>query len=130
MVICLDANAYSNLEKKKNPELSKCVDEAEKVLVPLIALGELYAGFECGTKRAENYASLQRFCDLAGVEISIPNIATAERYAFLVKQLRKQGTPIPTNDIWIAATALETGARLVTYDSHFDHVPGLIILNP
>ncbi|MFQ5810117.1 MAG: PIN domain-containing protein, partial [Armatimonadota bacterium] len=54
----------------------------------------------------------------------------AERYGVLVKQLKEQGTPIPTNDIWIAATALETGTRLVSYDAHFNNVPGLIVLSP
>jgi tRNA(fMet)-specific endonuclease VapC len=54
----------------------------------------------------------------------------AERYGILISQLTRQGTPISTNDIWIAAAALETGSRLVTYDSHFRHVPGLIVLGP
>jgi predicted nucleic acid-binding protein len=54
----------------------------------------------------------------------------AERYGILISQLTRQGTPIPTNDIWIAAAALETGSRLVTYDSHFEHIHGLIVLGP
>ena len=52
------------------------------------------------------------------------------RDANLVRDLRQQGTPIPTNDLWIVATALETGARLVSYDVHFQHVPGLIVIAP
>ena len=59
-----------------------------------------------------------------------PGGAQEERYGNLVRDWRQQGTPIPTNDLWIAATALETGTRLVSYDAHFQHVPGLIVIAP
>jgi tRNA(fMet)-specific endonuclease VapC len=59
-----------------------------------------------------------------------PDKGVAERYGCLVRELRQQGTPIPTNDLWIAATSLETGARLVSYDIHFQRVPGLMVIAP
>jgi tRNA(fMet)-specific endonuclease VapC len=57
-------------------------------------------------------------------------IDIAERYGILINQLTRQGAPMPSNDIWIAASALETGSRLVTYDAHFKHIHGLIVISP
>ena len=68
--------------------------------------------------------------DLPGVQVVNIDASVADRYGILVKMLRKMGTPIPANDIWIAAAALETGSRLVTYDSHFDCIPGLLVIAP
>ena len=64
------------------------------------------------------------------MQITPPDEAVAERCGYLVRDLGQQGTPIPTNDLWIAASALETGARLVSYDAHFECVPGLIVIAP
>ena len=86
--------------------LQVCLEEAELNYVPTIVL------------------------DFPGVQITPPDEAVAERYGYLVRDLRQQGTPIPTNDLWIAASALETGARLVSYDAHFECVPGLIVIAP
>jgi tRNA(fMet)-specific endonuclease VapC len=129
MKVCLDTNAYSRLMGGHAP-LTQLLESAEEVLVPVTVLGELYAGFEMGSKREANQRQLRDFLSMPGVETTVLTDSIAERYGILVGQLLRQGTPIPTNDIWIAATALETGARLVTYDSHFKHVAGLIILNP
>ncbi|MBN1756769.1 MAG: PIN domain-containing protein [Chitinispirillaceae bacterium] len=54
----------------------------------------------------------------------------AERYAILFADMRSRGMPIPTNDLWIAAAAMETGSRLVSYDGHFKNIPGLVVLAP
>jgi predicted nucleic acid-binding protein len=110
--------------------LTQLLESAEEVLVPATVLGELYAGFEMGSRREVNRQELTEFLTLPGVEMTAVTADIAERYGILVGQLARQGTPIPTNDIWIAATALETGARLVTYDSHFGNIPGLIVLTP
>ena len=108
MIVCLDTNAYSHLKRKKIL-LCDCVDEADNVILPIIVLGELMAGFETGSRKVENISSLENFLALPGIEIAYINRETAERYGLLYKILRKQGTPIPTNDIWIAAIAMETG---------------------
>ena len=129
MIVCLDTNAYSHL-KRKEKALCDCVDEADRVIVPIIVLGELMVGFETGTRKAENIASLENFLTLPGVEIAYLNRETTERYGMLYKILRTQGTPIPTNDIWIAAISMETGSRLISYDEHFNKVPGLFLLSP
>lgn len=129
MKICLDTCAYSRLGLQP-AELINCIDEAESVYVSSIVLGELFAGFSLGKREKENRDALIRFLDLPAVEVISIDAVIADRYGLLIKMLRKQGTPIPTNDIWIAATAFETGSRLVTYDSHFSCVPGLLIVAP
>ena len=129
MKICLDTCAYSRLGLQYT-ELINCIDEAEKVYLSSIVLGELFAGFSLGKREKENREALLRFLDLPEIEIANIDAVTADRYGLLVKTLRRQGTPIPTNDIWIAATAFETGSRLVTYDSHFGCIPGLIVIAP
>jgi tRNA(fMet)-specific endonuclease VapC len=129
MRVCLDTNAYSLLMGGHAP-LTQLLESADEVLVPVTVLGELHAGFELGARREVNRRQLDEFLALPGVETIAMTVEIAERYGVLVRQLTRQGTPIPTNDIWIAAAVLETGARLVTYDSHFEKIPGLIILSP
>jgi tRNA(fMet)-specific endonuclease VapC len=129
MKFCLDTCAYSKLGLQP-AGLINCVDEAETVYLSSIVLGELFAGFSLGKHEKENRDALVRFLDLPAVEVVNIDAAIADRDGVLVKMLRKQGTPIPTNDIWIAATAFETGSRLVTYDSHFSFIPGLLLIAP
>ncbi len=126
---CLDTCAYSRLMRGE-PGLKTCLEEAESLIVPAIVLGELYAGFSAGTRTTDNESRLATFLELPGVRIQDVTQDVARRYAILVNDLRRKGTPIPTNDIWIAATALELGARLVTYDDHFKTIPGLIVESP
>ena len=115
MRVCLDTNAYSALMRHRTG-LRRCLEEAELIYVPTIVLGELYAGFCLGPRYAENCRELEIFLELPGVRTIPPDQGVAERYGYLVRDLRRQGTPLPTNDLWIAATTLETGARLVSYD--------------
>ena len=129
MRVCLDTNAYSRLMRNQ-AGLQRCLEEAEIIHVPTTVLGELYAGFCLGSRYEDNCRDLEAFLELPGVQIATPSQDVAERYGYLVRDLRQQGTPIPTNDLWIAAAALETGARLVSYDAHFQHVPGLIVIAP
>ncbi len=129
MRVCLDTNAYSRLMGGHAP-LARLLETAEEVLVPATVLGELHAGFEMGSKREANRRQLHEFLCLPGVAAITVTDDVAERYGMIVSQLSRQGTPIPTNDIWIAATALESGTRLVTYDAHFEQVPGMVVLSP
>lgn len=126
---CLDTNAYSRM-RQGNERLQVCLEEADLLVVPAVVLGELYAGFEMGTRRVENEARLEAFLELPSVRIQEVNQDVARRYGILVRQMWQAGTPLPTNDLWVAATALESGARLVTYDDHFQHVPGLLVESP
>jgi tRNA(fMet)-specific endonuclease VapC len=90
-------------------------------------LGELYAGFAGGTKGRENRQALQRFLSKPTVKILNATAETAEVFGHVKSDLKKAGNPIPINDVWIAAHAIETGAVVITYDSHFRKVAGLRI---
>ena len=129
MRIALDTSGYT-VVLSSPARFPRCLQEADRIYVPTIVLGELYAGFGMGTRREENMADLRDFLSLPGVEVTPVTHEAAERYGALFGELKRQGTLIPTNDIWIAATALEAGARLLSCDAHFDHVPGLIVLAP
>jgi tRNA(fMet)-specific endonuclease VapC len=115
---------------QKSDGLALFLEEADEILVPAVVLGELYAGFAMGSRYGENCRELEEFLSQSGAVVIPVDTDVASRYGLVVKHLRRQGTPIPTNDIWTAATVLETGARLVTYDTHFDLVPGLAVVAP
>ena len=127
--LCLDTSGYSRLMRGHAP-LQKRLEEADAILLPATVLGELHAGFLAGAKAAENTALLAEFRRQPGVVAINITDNVAERYGAVVAHLRGQGTPIPTNDIWIAATALEHGGRVVAYDDHFGRVPGLLVESP
>ena len=126
MNVALDTNAYSDF-MRGIPSRVSVVQAAERVYLPLIVLGELRAGFEAGNQQLRNAATLDRFLQSSRVEVLAPDLATTAVYAQVFAELRKQGTPIPTNDLWIAALALQHGLPLCTSDSHFQHVSGLRI---
>ena len=129
MRICLDTNAYSAIGRG-NVAVASLVEEADEVLLPATVFGELMFGFLHGTRFAENQTSLKRFLEEDGVSLQPVNRDIAERYGYVKAALARNGTPIPGNDIWIAATALETGSRLVSFDTDFDRVGGLVRIAP
>jgi tRNA(fMet)-specific endonuclease VapC len=91
----------------------------------VFVLGELFAGFRAGTRELRNKRILQQFLDKPSVRVLEAGRETAEVFGLVKDALKKSGKPIPTNDVWIAAHALEAGAVLVTFDRHFAVVPGL-----
>jgi tRNA(fMet)-specific endonuclease VapC len=99
------------------------VEAADKVWLPFIVLGELRAGFAAGTQGPRNEAILRRFLMKPGVDVLYADEQTTHHYATLYRQLRKQGTPIPTNDMWIAALVLQHSLTLYDRDLHFDAIP-------
>lgn len=127
--LCLDTSAYSRL-MRGHPKLQAMLEAADQILLPVTVLGEVYTGFQGGSRPEENLSLLAAFRSQPGVVIVDTTDNVAQRYAAIVMTLKRQGTPIPTNDIWIAATALENGGRLVAYDNHFATVPGLIVEAP
>lgn len=129
MKACLDTCAYSRL-MCGHLELRSFLEFCSVVFVPVFVLGELHAGFGAVVRARENERHLLDFLETPGIRIQDATWDVARRYALLVVTLRKAGKPIPANDIWIAATALELGARLVTYDAHFAAIPGLIVESP
>jgi tRNA(fMet)-specific endonuclease VapC len=119
--LCLDTSAYSNF-RRGNEEVAALLDRAELVGVPAIALGELRTGFLLGGRRRRNELELDAFLDNPAVQVLPVDAETSRQYAEIVAELRKAGTPLPTNDIWIAATAARNGATVLTCDGHFEHI--------
>jgi predicted nucleic acid-binding protein len=108
------------------------IREASQVQVNAVVLGELRAGFLKGTRRAENLAELGAFLASPRVDVVAVDEETAERYAVILDSLRQRGALIPTNDIWIAASAMQSGSILLTTDPHFRDVIQIVaqILDP
>jgi tRNA(fMet)-specific endonuclease VapC len=125
--VALDTNRYVDLCKGAD-ETVQMLEEAEEVLMPFAVLGELRAGFVHGRREAENERVLRRFLLKDGVRVLFADEQTTHHYASVFRQLRKQGTPIPTNDMWIAALVLQHNLVLHARDKHFDHLPQLIIV--
>lgn len=98
---------------------------AELIFLSAITIGELEAGFSLGTRREENKRSLGEFLAEPFVRVVPIDTAVAERYGSLFADLRRAGTPVPTNDIWIAACAIHVTAQLVTFDSDFNRFESL-----
>ncbi|MCB9264007.1 MAG: type II toxin-antitoxin system VapC family toxin [Lewinellaceae bacterium] len=122
--ILLDTNAYSRYLLGDERVLDHLAG-ADIIYMSVFVLGELYYGYSQGTKEVENREKLNTFLDKPSVFLLDATHDTSEFFASIKKQLKKNGTPIPLNDVWIAAHTMEMGAELITYDKHFQHVPGL-----
>ncbi len=122
MKLLLDTSAYSGFRRGVPSVVEKISDS---VLVSPVMLGELMFGFRKGVKFEENMRRLRRFLEHEAVEVAPFGEVTADRYSRIVMQLKKDGSPIPINDVWIAAQAMEHGAELLTSDRHFERVAGL-----
>lgn len=118
---CLDTSAYSNF-RRGNVEVAALLDQAELVGVPTVALGELRTGFLLGGRRQRNETELAAFLGNPVVQVLPVDSETSRHYAGIVAELRKAGTPLPTNDIWIAATAARNGTTVLTCDDHFERI--------
>jgi tRNA(fMet)-specific endonuclease VapC len=125
MKVVLDTNGYSDF-LRGDPDRVEIVRKARRIYLPLFVLGELRSGFAAGSRTDENIATLRRFLQSPRVSILLPDEQTTHHYASLFVQLRKRGTPIPGNDLWIAALALQHHLPVCTSDAHFDYVPGLV----
>lgn len=122
MKLALDTNAYADFCRGEKRAVD-ALQRADRIFLPFIVLAELRAGFLCGKKSLTNESHLNRFLDSPRVEILLASDQSTHHYARLFFQLRKQGTPIPTNDLWIAALVSEYSLALLSRDKHFDHLP-------
>lgn len=118
---CLDTSAYSNF-RRGNEEVATLLDRAELVGISTISLGELRTGFVLGGRRKRNEAELEAFLENPAVEVLQVDAETSRHYAEIVAELREAGTPLPTNDIWIAAAASRSGTTVLTFDDHFERI--------
>jgi tRNA(fMet)-specific endonuclease VapC len=123
--LALDTNRYVDLCKGVL-ETVALLEEAEAVVLPFVVIAELRAGFAHGRRQAENERTLRRFLLKDGVSTIFPDDQTTHHYAALYRQLRSQGTPIPTNDMWLAALVLQHNLVLHDRDKHFDHLPQVV----
>lgn len=121
----IDTTVYSHA-RRGSQWAADLLEEADHLGISTVSLGELLAGFKVGSKTEKNRKILYEFLDGPRVQIYPVSERTAEFYGEIYMNLRKQGTPIPTNDMWIAATAQEHGLVLASHDRHFEAVSGLI----
>ena len=128
MRLALDTNSYTDLCRRV-PGVVDRLEAADSIYLPLVVVGELRAGFAVGRHGSENERVLRQFLVQPGVEGLIPDEETTFHYAAVYRQLRSQGTPIPTNDMWIAALVLQNGLVLMHRDQHFDHLPQLATIH-
>jgi len=127
--VLLDTNAYTALFSG-HAGVAARVRRAEEVLLSSIVAGELLFGFRNGTRYETNRIELEDFLSSPYVTLLPVTLVTADRFGRIAAQLRRRGRPLPTNDIWIAAHAMESGADLLSFDHHFDQVEGLAWVEP
>ncbi len=126
MSFTLDTSAYSAFNRG-DKRLRKWFTSDNDIIVPIIVIGELRAGFVAGSKRKENEDLLQMFLDSPNVYVQSVTDKTTVLYSQVYLSLREKGKPIGTNDMWIAATALELDNQLLTLDADFFNIPDLIL---
>lgn len=124
--ILLDTNAYAAF-KRGAEEPVEILRRTDFIGVNAVVVGELLSGFAAGQREADNRRELNTFLNSPRVEVLAIAKDTAEFYSRVYLSLRRKGKPIPTNDLWIAASALQHGAAVFTYDQHFDAIDGLIV---
>ena len=125
MRIALDTNRYVDLCRGVD-ETVALIETADAVSLPFVVVGELRAGFVHGKRPADNERTLRQFLMKDGVDVLYADDQTTHHYASVFRQLRAQGTPIPTNDMWLAALVLQHNLVLHARDRHFDHLPQIV----
>jgi tRNA(fMet)-specific endonuclease VapC len=127
MRIAIDTNRYRDFCEGVS-EAVEMLAQASEIYVPFVMLAELRAGFLCGTIGRRNERVLTQFLNRPRVRLLLPDETTTHHYARVFAQLRSQGTPIPTNDMWIAALVLQHDLSLYSRDGHFVHLPQIPVL--
>ena len=122
--LVLDTSAYSRF-RTGDTRVRDLIAEAESVMLPTPVLGELHGAFELGSRTRENRVALGDFLAEPFVHVIPVSETVARHYGRVFAGLRRAGTPVPANDIWIAACAIDQGACLLTFDHDFEHVSGL-----
>jgi predicted nucleic acid-binding protein len=126
MSFTLDTSAYSAFNRG-DKRLREWFTSGNDIVVPIIVIGELRAGFAAGNKRKKNEELLQRFLDSPNVYVQTITDKTTVIYSQIYLSLRQKGKPIGTNDMWIAAIALEMDNELLTLDEDFSYIPDLML---
>ncbi len=122
MRLVLDTNIYIDFGQGKEEVVDLIAGQSTEVLLPVIVLGELFYGFQKGSKSADNETTFRRFVTELGVSIIDVDEEVARKYSLIYSALSTKGTPIPINDVWIAACCMSVGGTLLTRDRHFEHI--------
>ncbi len=125
--LLIDTNIYS-YALKGDQEIIATLQKALHIGFSSISVGELLSGFKGGEKERQNREELDEFLDSPRVVVYVVDENTAEYYAQILNHLRQIGSPIPTNDIWIAAIAFQHGLKMFTKDAHFENIPGIMLI--
>lgn len=128
MRIMIDTNAYTAL-MTGNDRIADVLAGSEAILLSPVVIGELYDGFRGGSRSGQNFETLRKFREKPRTVCVPITDSTAEWFAEIKQMLRKKGRPIPVNDVWIAASCMEHGARLLSLDRHFADIDGLLRIN-
>lgn len=123
--ILIDTNIYSHALRGSD-DVIEVLRSADEIAICAISIGELLSGFVHGRREKENRKELAQFLDSPRVRLLKVDEETGEFYAGIIRNLKKAGLPIPTNDVWVGAVALQHGLKLYSKDHHFRHIPGLL----
>lgn len=125
MNVLIDTNIYS-LAMKGDANVVDMLRKFDRIAFSAISIGELFSGFKGGKQEGKNREELYFFLDSPRVVMHDIDVGTADFYGSILNNLKVAGTPVPTNDIWIAAVAFQHGYRLYSKDKHFNLIPGLV----
>ena len=125
--VLIDTNIYS-YAMKGDSETIAVLQQSHEIGMCAVSIGELLSGFKGGNQELKNRKELEEFLDTPRVKIYSIDEDTAEFYAEVLNNLKENGKPIPTNDIWIASVALQYGLKLFSKDQHFKYVSGLMLI--
>ena len=125
--LLIDTNIYS-YALRGDDGVVEVLRKAEQIGFSVISIGELLSGFKGGGREQKNREELEDFLDSPRVVVYSVNEDTSEFYAEIINNLREIGSPVPTNDIWIAAVAFQNGLKLFTKDNHFKAIAGLSLV--
>ncbi|QPM67050.1 type II toxin-antitoxin system VapC family toxin [Atribacter laminatus] len=128
MNILIDTNAYASFKYGEETTVA-ILQKAELIGLSVIVIGELLSGFRLGKYEKQNCKELNDFIASTRVRILFIDENTTYYYSMIYHQLKEKGKPIPTNDLWIAATAFQNGLPIFTYDRHFSEIDGLLVIN-
>ena len=123
--VLIDTSIYS-LAMKGESDVIKILRKIDRIGFSSVSVGELFSGFKGGNRETENREELNFFLDSPRVVVHMVDVETADFYGSILNKLREAGTPIPTNDIWIAAITFQHGYKIFTRDKHFNLIPGLV----
>ena len=126
--IAIDTNVYIAF-KCDDQAVIEAFRNCDLIGVDITVVAELFSGFFLGGKEKKNREELEEFLNSPRVELLPHDLETAEYYALIVRRLKAKGRPIPTNDIWIAASAMKHGLALYSFDTHFQEIEGLLLLS-